>query len=53
MGSKINNLLFNRHIEENIKFSLYMFMMKLVGEEIYKKYQSGEVASSSANAFPY
>lgn len=41
MGSKITKTLFDRHAEDNIKFTLYMFMMKLIGSEIYRRSSLG------------
>lgn len=38
MGSKIVSSLFERHQEENVKFMMYMFMMKLIGYNIYQKH---------------
>lgn len=38
MGQKVNHNLFEKHEEDSVKFMLYMFMMKLIGERIYRKY---------------
>ena len=39
MGPKVTHSLFDRHIEDNIKFMMYMFIMKLIGDNIYKKHR--------------
>jgi hypothetical protein len=40
MGQKINKTLFDRQAEESVKFMMYMFMMKLIGEGIYNRYSN-------------
>lgn len=40
MGSKVINSLFDKQREDNIKFMMYMFMMKLIGEGIYNRYSN-------------
>lgn len=39
MGQKvINDFLIDKNLDDSVKFSLYMFMMKLIGQGIYKRY---------------
>ena len=41
MTNKINTNLRDKGVEDIVKFNLYMFMMRLVGDDIYTKVFNG------------